>query len=134
MTTTGICAGARAGQAAHGHPKTAQSHRNRERRCYCSPLPLCIPPSLLPLVSGTPNTASLSWYCNTRCGCECMATSNVHIRATHSSLPLASSLYLQGCSSTAYLGKLVNTKIITLYTFNQNAFQPLFHIFMCSTV
>lgn len=59
MMTTGICAGARAGMAAHGHPKTAQSHRNHQQPCCRSPP--SFHPSLPPLSSGTTNTASQSW-------------------------------------------------------------------------
>lgn len=52
MMTTGICAGARAGMAAYGHPKMAQSHRNHQQPCCRSP------PSFSPLFPPSP----LQWY------------------------------------------------------------------------
>lgn len=51
-------------------------------------VPPCIHPSLLPLFSGTPNTASQSWQ-HEMGAAECEASSMAHIRVTHSSWPRA---------------------------------------------
>lgn len=132
MMTTGICAGARAGMAAHGHPKTAQSHRNHEQRCYRSPPSLhpslC---SLLPLFSGTPNTASQSWQHE-------MGAASVRLLQTltsESHIPLCLGLVSGGCSSAAYRGKLVNTKIINALHCQPKCIWDLFpYLHVCSTI
>lgn len=88
--------------AKHGHPKTAQSHRNHQQPCCRSPPSFHPPFPSLPILSSTTNTAPQSLFP----GMELRACGYFKTFTSESHIPRAKSLYVRAVGLTAYHGKM----------------------------
>lgn len=77
-------------------PPTGIQRRPKATRTTSSPATALLPPFIPPYLPPSVVLPTLVHKPdNMRWSCECVATSNAHIRVTHSSLPWANSLYLR---------------------------------------